>query len=77
MPYNKNNKHFFAESENYSAFYAKLLEIVKNNWQRTGNQILNLSDDKSYRILSGKQKDFETLVEMAEFIQIKFMFRAF
>jgi len=47
---------------------------VKTNWQRGGNLILGLSDSKVSRIFSGKQKDFGTLVKMAEFMEIDVLF---
>ena len=60
---------------NYEKFYAHLLQKVKNNWSRSGNEFLNLSDAKVHRIFTGKQKDFETLVQMAEFMQFRIEFR--
>jgi len=78
----KSNKYsneppkYFAVSANYNDFYNQLLQKVQNNWNRIGNDILGLSDSKVSRLLSGKQKDFGTLVMMAEFIGIELIFKA-
>ena len=60
---------------NYEKFYIHLLQKVKNNWKRVGNEFLNLSDAKVHRIFTGKQKDFETLIQMAEFMQMRIEFK--
>ena len=60
---------------NYEKFYIHLLQKVKKNWKRVGNEFLNLSDAKVHRIFTGKQKDFETLIEMAEFMQMRIEFK--
>lgn len=55
---------------NYEKFYDALLQKVKNKWKRIGNDFLGLSDAKVHRLFTGKQKDIEKLIEMAEFMQI-------
>jgi len=64
----------FSHYAKYDEFYEILLQKVKTNWQRGGNLILGLSDSKVSRIFSGKQKDFGTLVKMAEFMEIDVLF---
>ena len=72
--YNPLYKKDFAEFANYNDFYEALLQKVKIKWNRMGNDILNLSDSKVSRLFSGKQKDIEILIMMAEFMQMKFIF---
>ena len=67
---------YFSITANFDTFYDEILQKVKKNWKRTGNQILGLSDAKVSRLFTSKQKDFETLILMAEFMQIKIQFRA-
>ncbi len=76
MIYYKEGAHSLAESAQFDDFYCQLLQIVKDNWKRIGNEILGLSDSKVSRLFSGKQKDFETLIKMSEFMRIDFVFRA-
>jgi hypothetical protein len=77
MIYYKNNRNCFAESLEYDTFYLQVLQIVKDNWKRTGNELLGLSDSKVSRLLSGKQKDFKALVKMCEFMKLDFSFKLF
>ena len=77
MCYEKKEPQYFAHSTNFEAFYDKVLEKVQKDWNhKLGNDILGLSNDKAYRILSGKQKDFKILSDMAELMQIRFDFTA-
>ena len=77
MIYYKDGANSLAESTKISEFYLQLLQLVKDNWKKSGNSLIEISDDKMYRILSGKQRDFETLVKMAEFMKVSFRFKAF
>jgi len=77
MIYYKNNRNSFAESANYDTFYLRVLQIVEENWKRSGNELIGLSDSKVSRLFSGKQKDFETLIKMAEFMKLYFSFKLF
>jgi hypothetical protein len=77
MIYYKEGKNNLTESANFSTFYLRLLKVVRDNWKRTGNSVLGLTDSKVSRLFSGKQKDFETLLGMAEFMGIDFRFVAF
>ena len=77
MVYYKDNKEYFAQSNNYDEFYCKVLQVVSENWKRTGNSILGYSDSKVSRLFSGKQKDFEMLIEMAEFMKMTFSFKMY
>lgn len=77
MIYYKGKADYLAKSTKYSDFYLQLLKLVKDNWNKTGNSLIDISDDKMYRLFSGKQKDFGTLVLMAEFMDISFWFKAF
>jgi hypothetical protein len=74
MTYSKYNDNSFAIYANYSDFYEALLQKVQRNWNRSGNKILGLSDSKVSRLFSGKQKDAEVLILMAEFMQYRLLF---
>jgi hypothetical protein len=65
------------ETGSYDDFYNSLLIKVQSNWNKSGNDLIGISIDKMYRLFSGKQKDFETLVLMAEFMDVSFWFKAF
>jgi hypothetical protein len=77
MIYYKDGANSLAESTNISAFYMQLLQLVQESWNKSGNSLIGISNDKMYRIFSGKQRDFETLVKMAEFMKVSFRFKAF
>ena len=66
---------YFLKTANYDEFYDIILQKVRNNWNRYGNQILGLSDSKVSRIFNSKQKDVETLFKMAALMQIKLEFK--
>lgn len=77
MIYYKENADSLAESTKYDSFYEQLLQLVKDNWNKIGNDLVGISEAKMYRMFSGKQKDFETLMLMAEFMKVSFWFKAF
>lgn len=60
--------------KNFDKFYDHILSIVKSKWNKIGNELIGISDDKMYRILSGKQRDFETIYRMADFMKIDIWF---
>jgi hypothetical protein len=77
MIYYDSNKNCFAKSANFDTFYSQVLQTVKKNWKRTGNELIGIDDSKMSRLLSGKQRDFETLVAMAEFMKLSFDFKLY
>lgn len=77
MIYYKEGAKSLAESTNFDEFYLQVLQIVKDNWDRKGNRLIGISDDKMYRLFSGKGKDADTIFKMAEFMQISLKFIAF
>lgn len=76
MIYYKKGATALAESTNFDTFYLQIMQLMRKHWDKSGNDIIGISNDKMYRIFSGKQKDFETLIKMAEFMRIGFVFRA-
>lgn len=60
---------------NYDNFKASVFQKVKRGWKRAGNEYLGIDDAKVHRIFTGKQKDFDTIMRMAEFMQMKFEFK--
>lgn len=74
--YKINSPEYFAKTANFETFYSTVLQKVKKNWNKIGNELIGISDAKMYRLFNRTQDDFETLLKMAEFIQIRFEFKA-
>ena len=72
--YIKNNEVSFSDYEKFKGY---VFQKVKKNWKRAGNEFVGLDDNKLYRILSGKQQDFDTIMKMAEFMRMDFRYTEF
>jgi len=69
MSYKKYNRQLVVITTSYDLFHYALLQKIQQQWDKTGNDIIGISNDKMYRIFSGKQKDLQTLFDMAEFME--------
>ena len=64
-----------SESERFRLLYLKELQKVKDRFRVKDADYINISEPKASRVLSGKQIDIETMLEMASISGYTFEFK--